>query len=107
MRCFRANRRFGSWCALVALMIQLALSFGHLHRDLIAFSFGSATHLAGWAGEAPAALPDDPASPSRPGVPAFDYCAVCAVINLAGASMPAASPALPLPPAVGWIPASL
>jgi hypothetical protein len=29
----RRRLRFGSWLALVALAIQLALSFGHIHED--------------------------------------------------------------------------
>ena len=31
MRVFRS--KVGSWCALLALAVQLALSFGHVHRD--------------------------------------------------------------------------
>src|SRR5262245_22163548 len=33
MRWFRSNMRLGAWCALFALMTQLALSFAHVHLE--------------------------------------------------------------------------
>ena len=79
MRWFRRNVRFGSWCALVALAIQLALSFGHLH---IVTSAVAATALAS-AAEPLAGPPEDSPSPTKHSRVA-DYCTICASIHLAG-----------------------
>jgi hypothetical protein len=69
--------RFGSWCALAALAIQLALSFGHLHV------VGSAAAAAAFA---PAAQsPSVPVNaPAKPAKHVADYCTICASIHLAG-----------------------
>ena len=79
MRWFRRNIRFGSWCALFALAIQLVLSFGHLH-------FASSAAAAALASAAAAPLtgaPDNPPAPSKHSRVA-DYCTICASIHLAG-----------------------
>jgi hypothetical protein len=79
MRWFRRNVQFGSWCALFALTIQLALSFGHLH-----FASSAATAaLASAAAEPLAGTADDPPAPSKHSRVA-DYCTICASIHLAG-----------------------
>src|SRR5262245_2598724 len=78
MRWFRQNVRFGSWCALVALAVQLVLSFGHLH---IATSGVAATALA--AAESFSGAPEDSPAPSKHSRVA-DYCTICASIHLAG-----------------------
>src|SRR5215470_8153767 len=79
MRWFRRNVRFGSWCALVALAVQLVLSFGHLH---IVTSSIAATALAS-AAEPLAGAPEDAPTPSKHSRVA-DYCTICASIHLAG-----------------------
>jgi len=79
MRWFRRNIRFGSWCALFALTIQLGLSFGHLHFA----SSAAAAALASAAAEPLAAAPDGPATPTKHSRVA-DYCTICASIHLAG-----------------------
>ena len=93
MRWIRDNVRFGAWCALLALTIQLALSFGHVHLTPMARSDGGAPLVAAATHVAPGA-PNDPTK--APAGPASDYCAICAVINLAATAMPAAAPALPV-----------
>jgi hypothetical protein len=81
MRWFRRNMRFGSWCALLALAIQLGLSFGHLH---FASSAAAAALAAASASPAPLAdTPDDQPTPSKHSRVA-DYCTICASIHLAG-----------------------
>jgi len=88
VRWFRANVRVGAWCALVAMALQLALTFGHVH---------------GRAGSAPSSLltaqgllaPTD--GPRVPPKPLIDHCATCAVIHLAGAGVPPAAVSLALP----------
>jgi len=79
MRWFRRNVRFGSWCGLAALAIQLVLSFGHLH---LATSGAAATALAS-AAELVVGAPEDPPTPSKHSGVA-DYCTICASIHLAG-----------------------
>ena len=79
MRWFRRNVRFGSWCALVALAVQLALSFGHLH---IATSSAAATALAS-AAEPLTGPPEDRPTPSKHSRVA-DYCTICTSIHLSG-----------------------
>jgi hypothetical protein len=78
MRWFRRNVRFGSWCALAALAIQLVLSFGHLH---IITSGVAATALTS-AAEPFAGPAEDPPTPSKHSRVA-DYCTICASIHLA------------------------
>ena len=79
MRWFRRNMRFGSWCALFALTIQLGLSFGHLHFA----SSAAAAALASAAAEPLAGAPDDTPAPTKHSRVA-DYCTICASIHLAG-----------------------
>jgi hypothetical protein len=76
MSWFRRNMRFGSWCALFALAIQLGLSFGHLHFA----SSAAAAALASAAAE-PAGAADDPPAPTKHSRVA-DYCTICASIHL-------------------------
>ena len=101
MRWVRSNVRFGSWCALFALAIQFIVLFGHAHRTEIAWPSGSSP-LSALSAEVPsAALPSAPSSPSKPAGLAFDYCAICAVMNLAASVVPAAAPGLPVQVVIG------
>jgi hypothetical protein len=78
----RTRLRLGGWLALVALALQLALSFGHVHaQDL-------GPDAAGTFAAEPAS-PDGDGDRHRPG---RDGCAICATIHLAGTL------ALPAPP---------
>jgi hypothetical protein len=88
----RANLRFGSWCALFALAIQLVVSFGHVHG----IGAPSPWQVSASGQADPVGL-NAPSGPSKPAVPAVDYCAICAVISLAGSIVPPAVPAIPLP----------
>lgn len=99
---FRSRSRLGSWLALFALACQLALSFGHVHLDGARGSaHASVVASVPAAIDATAAL--DPAGKDKPAL-ADDYCAVCALIHLAGALVPAEVPALPLPIFSGRLP---
>jgi hypothetical protein len=97
MQWVRVNRRFGAWCALVAIALQVVLSFGHAHRADGFRSGGplKAIHLQTAAG------PGDPASP--PHGPAFEYCAICAVINMGAAAVPPEAPASNVPAVAGGV----
>jgi hypothetical protein len=91
MRWFRANRVFGGRLALLALAVQLVLSFGHIHREDI---YGPArpTALAQVLAGDHAQQPADHSSKHSD-----DYCAICATISLLSTSFVAAPPLLPVP----------
>jgi hypothetical protein len=80
--------------ALVALALQIAVSFGHVHLDGVV---RASTHAA-IAGTYKTAL--DQASPRAPAQnPADDddYCAICASIFLVSTSFVSEPPKLPVP----------
>ena len=97
MRWIRSKLRFGAWCALFALTVQLALSFGHVH--VAGFGATKSTLLAGLTTQPSAPSADAPAAPAKhaPKGIAHDQCAICTVVQLAAAAVPSAAPALPLP----------
>ena len=88
MRWFRTNVQVGAWCALVAMALQLALTFGHVHGSA---SSAASPRLTAQGQVAPI---DGPRVPLKP---LIDHCAICAVIHMAGAGVPPAALSLPLP----------
>lgn len=75
--------------ALLALALQLGLSFGHIHHDTAVTAVATA-----------AASTDTPAPESDPGHDDHrDTCAICLAATLAGSALTAAPPDLPAPPA--------
>jgi hypothetical protein len=81
MAWFRTNRGVAAWLALFALACQLAFSFGHVH---IAKSSGG-LHVNGAVRTINAAADGPPSSPRQnDGQLAFDFCTICANINIAG-----------------------
>jgi hypothetical protein len=98
MKWFRANIKHGSRLALLALALQVALSFGHFHaaaRAAPAIQSGLSYILttAGEPTQQPASDPDSDRKQSDP-------CAICAVIALANAVLVATPPLLLLPQAI-------
>lgn len=96
---FRSRSRWGSWLALLALVLQLALSFGHVHLDDDDAPVSQHLTLVGAHVSAAVAATADPAGKDAPALP-DDYCPICTLIHLAGALMPAEPPSLPLPTAL-------
>ena len=93
----RGNRRVGAWLGLLALALQLIVSFGHIHlRDLAI----------------PQAAAADAAAAPNPGTPANrhhgppDICAICVALNLTASSVvpTAASLVLPFVFTQAWLP---
>ena len=82
----QALRRRGGWLALVALALQLVLSFGHIHATEVMALLGP----MGGEGHASAVIVADPQhDPSSSQDPADDAaaesaCAICASMALAG-----------------------
>jgi hypothetical protein len=89
MRWFRDNVGYSSWLALVAIAINIALSFGHVHvagqasdRGLIAAVLGASDH-----GKAPGRSDD----------PQADYlCPICIASSAIANAIASSPPALPL-----------
>jgi hypothetical protein len=89
MRWFRDNIRHGSWLALIALAINIALSFGHIHaigghrseRDPIVASIPS---------------PDSHQIPGHSDGKADDLCPICMAAAAIGTALAATPPALPV-----------
>jgi hypothetical protein len=82
--------------ALLALAIQLVVSFAHVHLDHVASGPVSTLALAGVhapIGAQAASVPATDQAPAR----TDDYCAVCALIHLAGTVVAAEPPTLRLP----------
>src|SRR5579872_6530058 len=86
MKWVRSNIGLGARLALLALVVQLALSFGHVHA--IAAQAAPSIHSS-------QQLPVGPDSDQHPD----DFCAICAVIALASMAVAATPPALPTPQA--------
>jgi Protein of unknown function (DUF2946) len=95
MKWFRSNIRTGARLALLALLAQLALSFGHIHG--FAPQAASATQSI---------LPADHAADPQPAPSkqdsdqTTDVCAICAVMAMASTLLFSAPPILLLPDAV-------
>ena len=69
----------GSWAALFALAIQLALSFGHVHLALQGTSLAAIASLQLQDGDGTA--PDGNPSGEH------DYCAICATLGVTSSSV--------------------
>ena len=92
MRWFRSIRRVGAGLGLVALLLQLALSFDHIHPDeLLLGSFASLADEVAAKAHQPLTGPDQ-----APGSPHHD-CPICSVMHLAGAVVLPSPPSLLLP----------
>jgi hypothetical protein len=89
MKWFRSNIRQGAYLALLALVVQFALSFGHFHGVVAQ----AAPALQSASQQLPASGHD---SDQHQG----DACAICAVLALANTAFLATPPALPLPQVV-------
>jgi Protein of unknown function (DUF2946) len=90
MRWFRDHIRRGSWLALLALAINLGLSFGHVHAiEGDGFASRSAAQLAANGS------PDDEKGDQHGG-PADLLCPICMVAGAMGHALASAPPALPL-----------
>jgi hypothetical protein len=85
------HRRHGALLALAALVLQIVLSFGHVHLHGVAQSAPAAiTH--------PIALADkNPQTPAPIPADNDDYCAVCASIFLVSSAFAPAPRQLPVP----------
>ena len=95
MKWFRSNTRYGSRLALVALCVQLVLSFGHFHGVA---ALAAPTAVVSDDSAQPQTAPDHDS-----GQQPADNCAICAVIALANTTLFATPPLLELPQAVEFL----
>ena len=84
MHWVRRNCGLGSWAALFALCIQLAVSFGHIHGSFSA----TIAQLQ--------AQPESPAGDDS-GKPEHDFCAICAALSVTSSSVLPTVSLLPVP----------
>jgi hypothetical protein len=81
--------------------IQIIVAFGHAHR-IEGFRRGELSPQAALRIHSQSAIdPGDPAS--KPIGLAFEYCAICVVINMGASTMPAEAPASGVPVAVSKV----
>jgi hypothetical protein len=90
MTLIRAHARIGAVLALLALALQLGLSFGHFHATDTAHR---AATLVAAADQVPTGAHPHPA----PDGLSPDDCDICATMVLAGTAMYATAPVLPVP----------
>jgi predicted Kef-type K+ transport protein len=90
MRWVGSNTRFGGYLALFALVLQLAVSFGHVHLDDVRVARLAVTAAAGVH-----TAQSEPAP--QPATDSDDYCAICASIFLVASSFTPQPPQLPVP----------
>jgi hypothetical protein len=92
MRWFRDNIRRGTWFALVALAINISLSFGHIHAiDGKGLQHRLASQIA-----AIASSDDGQAPGTHDGDPTDLLCPICMAAGAIGHALASAPPALPL-----------
>ena len=115
MKWFRSNIKYGSRLALLALAIQLVLSFGHFHglaaqaAPVIPSGIQTtpaaldASRATGRAAPGQSAQRQKPASDHDSDRQSNDACAICAVIAMANAVLFATPPLLELPQAVEFL----
>lgn len=87
------GRRWGSFLAMAALLLQLVVAAGHFHAEDFGFLAGHRAEPAIAGGEGGAGWPGG----GEPAAPAHDACTLCFSLYLAGsAALPdIAPPAVP------------
>ncbi|MCA1382338.1 DUF2946 family protein [Bradyrhizobium sp. BRP23] len=113
MKWFRSNSRHGARLALFAMLVQLALTFGHSHwfAQAAPLAQSSVQHIEGGAKDVAATdgaavEKQSPSSPDREHS-RDESCAICAIIAMAGAIVSATPPVLLLPQAIELLRRSL
>jgi hypothetical protein len=94
MSWFRRNVRAGSWCGLLALTLQLVLSFGHVHGPVPSAAIRSVSDASRSIVSHVQVETGKPGSPALPIGFGFNDCPICALIQLVDAAVPADAPPL-------------
>ena len=99
MKWFRSNIRTGARLALLALLVQFALSFGHIHGFVPQAASATQSVLPADHAADSTAKPQ-PAPGKHDSDQSSDVCAICAVMAMASTVLFSAPPILLLPDAV-------
>jgi hypothetical protein len=99
MKWFRSNIRSGARLALLALLVQLALSFGHVHGFATQAASATQSVLPSHHAADSKATPQ-PAPGKHDRDQTNDVCAICVVMAMASTVLFSAPPILLLPDAV-------
>jgi Protein of unknown function (DUF2946) len=96
MRWIRRNGRFCSWTAILALAIQLVLSFGHIHFE----SFQGSSAVIASSSQSQSNTSDDDERGAG-----HKFCAICVALNLTSSSVlpTVALPAIPVDQPYAWV----
>jgi hypothetical protein len=101
MNWFRSNVGACARLSLFALMLQMAVSFGHMHADDLGLqTLGTVHQLPFSSGQSPAA-PSKQNNSSAPD----DYCPICASMALLATGIPSLPPILTVPGTIArvWV----
>jgi hypothetical protein len=90
----------GTWVALFALALQMAVSFGHLHADELGASFAGSDRMQSASAVVTQASPHQADHEHSPAPD--DYCPVCASMALVGTAIASSPPTPTLPMAVRY-----
>jgi len=91
---WRSRRRSGAGLALLALAVQIVLSFGHIHaEDFLA------TPAASIATPAPPGSAHHHFPPGHPD----DRCPICMLVHMAATGLVSVPPSVAIPSGFGWI----
>ncbi len=99
MKWFRSNIRTGARLALLALLVQFALSFGHVHGFAAPAAAATQSAVAPDHATGGNAKPQ-PAPTRHDSDQTNDVCAICAVMAMASTVLFSSPPILLLPDAV-------
>src|SRR5581483_10976966 len=107
MKWFRSNIKSGARLALVALFVQFALSFGHVHAlavpSALATTLATAINAGDLAVGGKATSQQAPAGKHDSDQRGPDGCAICAVMAMASTVLFSSPPILLLPEAIDLI----
>jgi hypothetical protein len=95
MNWFRSRIRSGARLMLFALVFQMAVSFGHMHRDDLGLPPLPASDYARSASQEPAPTAARHHSPGSD-----DYCPICASMVLIATAVPSLPPVLIMPESI-------
>jgi hypothetical protein len=104
MRWFRTRSRWVSCVALLALAMQVALAFGHIHvKDVLGETHSSASTEASFASRSDEQRTSAQGADGSHHEHEDEYCAIYAINALIGSAQHAEPPALQIPLRIGHV----
>jgi hypothetical protein len=101
MNWFRAKIRPFAQLALLALAVQMVVSFGHMHRDDLGLPPLATAHWAHFPSGAAQSLTGPTDRNQYPS--SDDYCPICASIALLATGAPSLPPVIVAPPPISRV----